>query len=297
MKQTQSTKKSLANILALGLSVGMAMYSTGCKDKKDSNYFKEIDKKTKVVSNPKLVSAEERLSYKSNTNPVNYSAPWNVTNNSLKSVSSANNRFALESIVKNGERFYVGTNSLPTSNSLPQVLYKAIETTLVFNPETRELSPEADGFYEATKLVDKEGKVVHGGHFLTNGPYALKARVKNPNTKDVESAIIRTSEKDLEYQVKTFVINGEEYFTPYTKNSDNSTNLSFYSIPVCGTKTKILPSGQIALDSQQGIYQWNYVKAGDYFARSNKVAEVKKPITTVTNTVPDVNAGSFDADD
>ena len=201
-----------------------------------------------------------------------YATDWNIKSNALAQVSSTNETYNLESIVSDGKRFYVANNTEKATNELSFLLLKAADTTLVVNDDFNTVKYETDTYFIPTLLTNSEGRKARKVTLAVSGPYALKANRKDFSLgiDALDYAIANTSNKEISYTLKTFRINNEDFYAPFTNTNICDASPNFRLIPVKGTAREIAPSGQIALNSQKGIYVLNPVSHTDYAQRTSE---------------------------
>lgn len=256
-KPSLYTWKRLGKAISIAGISALAYLDSGCASLKSVSYNLN-PQKSSIIKNA-LPEVQRG----------NYGVGWNIKGNALTKASSNKENFDLESIISDGRRFYVSTNTEKAANELDFLLMDVKNVVLTINDQNKKVGYETDVYFIPQRLQDKEGKNISYVSFKTDGPRAIKAKRQDMSMdiKELDYAIVKTSNQDISYTLKTFRIGGRDYYSPFI-SSPTSNEANFLLIPVEGTMRKISPDGKIALESNGGVYGVKSVSSSDYAKRT-----------------------------
>lgn len=122
------------------------------------------------------------------------------------------------------------------------------------------------------------------------GKYGKRAQIKEYNTKDITTGVIKENQDDALYNLRTIKINGKEWYVPVVENTSlNDPNaLPFYMMEVERTIKIITPDGEIRLRNENGFYKPIKIIKTDYEVRKTNL---EPPLTESTGKASAIGAG------
>lgn len=229
-------------------------------------------------------------SVKSGFVPVKQKSPVNYTSEGIKGntpqrVSNRHTRFALEDVVLHEERYKPLPNVMQEEGEMPIVFCHKDDIVLRISDEgskERIVGIKAKNIYIPTIVLNGQGKKKTMIKLATpeeDQKYGVKVRMPNPSTKDMQAGVLKTTEADYPYKIKTIVINDQEFYVPAVEDSERSVEgdkQNFYIMPKTGTSREIDPKGVITLMNGDGFYRGIRVSREDYEARKKKIQQEKE---------------------
>lgn len=194
--------------------------------------------------------------------------PRHERGHELRNVTGNDVRYSLEEMSVAGERLYVEKNIGDRANGkeLPVVFVR-------YDDVSRHIMPNgivdlvADDVYIPTKVENDKGYPKTTVTFSTEGPYATRANLTQFNApRNKPIGVIRTSNSDLNMNIRTITLGGVEYFVPFVeKDQVNNEALGFYLVPVKSAEQIIeQKTGRISIKSEEGIFRPVKVSRGAY---------------------------------
>jgi len=213
---------------------------------------------------------------------VYHSTPYNIKGAELKKVTNKDSIYNLERIVINENDLYVESNKYATNKEKNIIFRKYDESEKIIDDGERKTIVTSDFIYVPTRLGTKETdpilcdcpeRKITRLALSDAGKFAVKAQIKKYDVSGVQAGIIGETNKSDSFNIRTMVINGEEFYTPAIEdsalnNKDIPEGLSFYMLPVKGTKKGIDSNGRLTLINEEGeIYKPIKIERADYDSR------------------------------
>ncbi len=250
-------KNTLTSLILTG-AVALSAASMGCKRNPERLL-------------PQLPPIAEQFPLIDVNSAGQYDTSWNVTSNRLSKVTGNQSPFSLEYVVRAGVQYAIGKAVEPKTNEHSNIILYAMDSTsIVIDDEARKVEPLSTRVYVPTLVTNSQGELLGKANLTMNGPEGTRTKRQaiNLNSGGVTYGVVKYSEADADYNIKTLVMAGEEFYAPLA-NTAPTNALSFYLIPKVGTKREITPEGEIVLHSLKGMYSLNIVDSHDYFGRTN----------------------------
>lgn len=238
---------------------------------------------------------------------VYHSTSGNIKGAELKKVTNKDSRYSLERIVINENDLYVESNEYATNNEKNILFRKYGESEKIIDDEERKTTVTSDFMYIPTRLGTKETdpilcdcpeRKITRLALSDSGRFAIKAQIKKYDLSGVQAGIIGETNKGDSFNIRTMIINGEEFYTPAIEDSalnnlDIPEGLSFYMLPVKGTKKGIDSNGRLVLINENGeIYRAIKIKRSDYDSRKAIWVHSKQIIFPVQTSITGQVIGS-----
>jgi hypothetical protein len=190
-------------------------------------------------------------------NSSNLEVPEQIRGHGLKNVTEKDSTYSLEEVILNEERMYVveNPNAKETELGFAFVLYED-HSRRIENSEGN-LEIISNVMYIPTLKTKSNGELVNKMSLSTGGKYGINAAMTSFDTENVYSGIVKTTNLDSSFQVKTVEIDETEFYTPIVKNSkiNDEKALPFYLMPVDNSIIEIDANGKITLEHSEGLYR------------------------------------------
>ena len=186
----------------------------------------------------------------------------------LRRVTEKDNHYSLEEEVIHGRRYFVENNRFANENEASVVFTRYEDHKRILDSEGGLLRITSDSVFIPKQALNENGEIVTRATFTTTGRYGVKANLREFDTEGVQSGIIKTTNRDAPYDIRTEWMNGEEFFLPYVGDANLGEDLlDFYLIPHLGTILEIDSKGVITLESSVGFSRPVRVPRTEFEAR------------------------------
>lgn len=186
--------------------------------------------------------------------PVTLETPGLERGAELRRATGQDYRYQLEEVVIHGVRYYVHPNPSRLDGEANFALSKHSEHKLRLANDNLYIT--SDNVYVPTLAVSPEGVPVTGGVFEMFGRHGTRANRTDFDISGVQSGIIRTTNRDVRFDIRTMELAGKEYFLPHVGVSGITPDtLDFYVFPHEGTILEIDNIGRISFESPNGVYR------------------------------------------
>lgn len=145
-----------------------------------------------------------------------YSTPDNVKGARLSHVTNGDSTYKLESVVIAGNHLWPEANLYPEDGEFEKGLFIRNEDySHIRSDAGKTMMGDSDRVLYVLKPVrNDEGNLATQVTFSPTGKFAVKARVTNYDVSDVQTGIIRETEEDVKFDIKTIKTFGVEWYVP-----------------------------------------------------------------------------------
>jgi len=209
--------------------------------------------------------------------PILLASPANIKGNEPRRVTENDSPYNLERVVINGHDLYVEKNTKKQEDERDFYFIEFMDHRKILNNRGKEIGITSDIIYIPTEVKTGD-EIPKRITYAAEGRFGKKARITQYNLENIETGIIKETQKDTRYKLGTEFVAGNEWYVPRVEEEKmrESNALPFYMMYFPSSQKEIDANGAISIKNELGFYRPMAVSRQDYEKR-----EIFSPTTPI----------------